>query len=214
MNKNTIKMNMNLQEMIEAQRELDERIIKEQSLEGKNLVKNTFVALQVELAEMANEHQWFKHWKDNPKPNTSKMEFFFLNGKDGHKQGHELIDPLLEEYVDALHFFLSIAIQNNWENALFVHQEQLSEDGKRDLTHTYLELTFLINISMGFDFDEETKEWHRNAVGFEADEYHFRLAWLTFLNLGLYGFNFTLDEIGEAYFKKNKTNHERQDEGY
>lgn len=53
---------MSLQNIIDAQKELDARIIKEKKLEDKDLTPNTFLALKVELAEFANEGRWFKHW--------------------------------------------------------------------------------------------------------------------------------------------------------
>lgn len=41
--------------MFEMQKALDERIIKEKGLEGQDLLPNTYVALDTELAEFANE---------------------------------------------------------------------------------------------------------------------------------------------------------------
>lgn len=47
--------------MLKRQEELDNHIIKKKGLEGQDLFPNTVLALQVELAEFANEGRWFKH---------------------------------------------------------------------------------------------------------------------------------------------------------
>jgi len=52
---------------------------------------------------------------------------------------------------------------------------------------------------------------HNNKI---ADEFTFRLAWTSFLRIGIVGFNFTPEQIEEGYLKKNKKNHVRQDTGY
>ena len=53
---------MNISELYEMQRELDNRICKEHRLEGMNLVPSKILALQVELGELANETRCFKFW--------------------------------------------------------------------------------------------------------------------------------------------------------
>ncbi|MBE2947115.1 dUTPase, partial [Anoxybacillus flavithermus] len=45
---------MDLSKLFEMQRELDERIVREKGLDGQNLLPNKVLALQVELAELAN----------------------------------------------------------------------------------------------------------------------------------------------------------------
>lgn len=83
--------------MLDAQKELDQYIIRKKGLEGQDLVLNTLVALDVELAEMANESRWFKHWSEKRwKP----------------KEG------LLDEIADCMHFFFSLAIQKQWTDQL------------------------------------------------------------------------------------------------
>ena len=79
---------MNVKKLCEMQEILDQRIMKEHGLEGKNLEDNKILALLVEICELANETRCFKHWST----------------KGPSEKG-----ILLEEYVDSLHFFLSIA---------------------------------------------------------------------------------------------------------
>lgn len=185
---------MNLEKMLVAQKKLDERIVKEKGLEGEDLIANTYVALDVELGEMANEARWFKHWSNDQEPRK---------------------ESLLEEYVDALHFFLSIAIQRGWEDALYLHEEsilEIEDSGfQGGLTGVFLEMKYhLVKSWMEINRDEKIEK----VLGFTKQEYDFRLSWFLFMAIGLVGFNFTLEQIEQAYFAKNKVNHERQDNRY
>ena len=85
---------MNVKKLCEMQMVLDERIIKEHQLEGKDLEENKILALLVEISELANETRCFKHWST---------------------KGPSEESVLLEEYVDSLHFFLSIANQYQYD---------------------------------------------------------------------------------------------------
>lgn len=197
---------MELAKLIEMQKTLDERIRKEKGLENKDLVPNTFVALQVELAEFANEGRWFKHWSENQKPNDFPRQK--LSGGEG-------ISALLEEFVDSLHFFLSIAIQKGWEDALYIYEEQLDPvDFTGDLTGYYLEMTYFLSNAYIKIYSSEEIERSKKLYGFPSNQFDFRMAWLCFLNLGINGFGFTLDQIEQAYFDKNAINHKRQEQGY
>ena len=68
---------------------LDDRIAKEHDLQPKKLLKEKMLALLVEIGELANETRCFKYWSNKP---ASEREV------------------ILEEYVDGLHFILSIGI--------------------------------------------------------------------------------------------------------
>src|SRR5690625_1795201 len=110
---------MDLQKLFKAQRELDNRIVKEKELEGQDLLDKKILALLVELGELANEWRGFKFWSDNQKPNTSSYkcsECGFVREEnidcplaDEHYEfTMDHFNPLLEEYVDCLHFIMSI----------------------------------------------------------------------------------------------------------
>ncbi|KLV22724.1 dUTP diphosphatase [Bacillus altitudinis] len=115
------------------------------------------------------------------------------------------VDPLLEEYADCIHFFLSIAIKKGWKDELHVSEEAI-EDFKE----------------VGFDgglsgvFTE--MQWHLLNSNVYKDEVkkklHFRLSWSLFLAIGIVGFGFTPEQIEQAYMQKNAVNHKRQQEGY
>ncbi|XLP22029.1 dUTP diphosphatase [Bacillus toyonensis] len=80
---------MKLQKLFEMQKLLDKRIIKEHGLEAVNLLEEKLLALQVEIAELANETRCFKYWSNKE---ASPKE------------------RILDEYVDGLHLFLSICL--------------------------------------------------------------------------------------------------------
>jgi len=206
---------MNLEKMIEAQKAFDERVVKEKGLEGQDLFPDTILAIQVELAEFANEGRWFKHWSDNREPRTEEhcdvckgngwfYDEFLGNVKCSHK------NPLLEEFSDGVHFFLSLANQKGWQDALFIHEEHLyNGEFSGDLTAWYLEMIYFLNLAYMCVYPEDD-----TIAGFHKNAYYFRLAWIFFLNLGINGFGLTFKQIEEAYFAKNQINHQRQESGY
>jgi dimeric dUTPase (all-alpha-NTP-PPase superfamily) len=221
---------MNLEKMLEAQKVLDDRIIKEKGLERQDLFPNTVLALQVELAEFAQEGRWFKHWSDDQEPRTfvpnpdnvcekcggqgmlnMQAPFrgrIFCDECDGC--GVQFHNPLLEEFADGVHFFLSIANQKGWDGELYIHEDQLDKEYfDDDLTGWYLEMLYFLNKCYFEKYPEDKK-----ILEFQANAYFFRMAWILFLNLGVNGFGFTPEQIEQAYFEKNKVNHQRQESGY
>lgn len=212
---------MNLQKLIDMQRDLDNNIREKKGLQDADLVANTYVALQVELAEFANEARWFKHWSKDQEPRKFKEKSVKqlkdgLEDFDNYEGAYETViiesNPLLEEYVDSLHFFLSIAIQKEWEDALWIYEEQLDpEEFDGELSEWYLEMIYFLNNSAVRIYDNESSE---NITGFPPNQYAFRMAWILFLNIGMNGFHFTEEQIEQSYLKKNRVNHERQKNGY
>lgn len=195
---------MNLEKMFEMQAELDNRIIREKGLEGQDLLPNTYVALITELGEFANEGRWFKHWSDDQRARNQDRYLEYRTEDLGGNQWVEK-NPLLEEYVDCLHFFLSIAIKKGWKEELNIREEAI-EDFKEagfdgGLSGVFVEMQWsLLNSRMLKD--EENKKQH------------FHIAWGLFLAIGIVGFGFTPKQIEEAYMNKNAVNHKRQQEGY
>ncbi|MDQ4683029.1 dUTP diphosphatase, partial [Stenotrophomonas maltophilia group sp. RNC7] len=64
---------MNLGELFEMQRKLDEHIVREKGLDGQDLLPKKILALQVELGELSNEWRGFKFWSNNQNPNTEEF---------------------------------------------------------------------------------------------------------------------------------------------
>lgn len=163
---------MDLQTLYAMQDRLNKRIRTEHHLENENLLIEQIVALEVELGELANETRCFKYWSQKP-PAPREV--------------------ILEEYVDGLHFILSLGIEMGF------HHEELN----LDLDHQ--ETSLVEQFQIVFDKVSELNK-KRNLHSYEQ-------LFSAFLQLGrLLGFE--KEEMTEAYFEKNKVNHQRQDEGY
>lgn len=181
---------MNLQKLFEAQKVLDERIIKEHRLEGQDLLQNKILALLVELGECANEYRAWKFWSKDQNPRNFCMNCMITSVP------HTCKNPLLEEYIDCLHFIFSIG------NDLCI-TPKISYNGKRNATNLFLavyEAVIYLDIST-------------NIVTLHRNEREFNRLWRRFVGLGK-ALGFTSEQIEEAYWNKNKVNHARQDNGY
>ncbi|WGE00910.2 dUTP diphosphatase [Bacillus velezensis] len=203
---------MNLQKMFEMQKVLDDRIIKEKGLEGQDLLPNLILALQVELAECANEWRGFKHWSNNQQPNLTKK----VNCVDCYGSGDKnvrllatprvtcpvchgsgkVIDsyPLLEEYVDCLHFILSIGNRLDYNDSETINV----------ILSKYLNIRGILNPKWLFSSLIST-------VAFTRQNYI--NLFINFFTLGK-RLGFTFEQIEAAYMDKNAVNHQRQQEGY
>jgi len=101
-------MEINLTPLLVKQQELDARINKEHGVTHQSTKTERFLALLVEVGELANATRAFKYWslkKSEERP------------------------ILLDEFADGLHFFLSLALVFNFEvnNVLY---EELPNDKK------------------------------------------------------------------------------------
>lgn len=165
---------MNLEKLFEMQEKLDNRIESEHNLQGQELFYKKILALQVEVGELANETRCFKFWSLKSPSEAS---------------------VILEEYVDCLHFILSIGIETNLQNVK-LNKDLNFENNTYDTTQLFLNLNEKINIFA------KTKSEKNYVDLFEQ-----------FILLGN-ALGFTSEDIGKAYLDKNKINHKRQDEGY
>ena len=126
------------------------------------------IALFVELGELMNElPTYFKHWKKSAVDNKEKA---------------------LEEYVDCLHFAVSL-LNYNEIDINFTYNDCFPDSNPYSRDNIFTELITIASMS---GFDHSIKKLF--ALG--------------------HRFGFTWDEIYEMYLKKNKINHERQNGGY
>ena len=208
---------MNLQKLFEIQEGLDYHITKEHPVqEGEDRLAKKILALQVELGELANEWRGFKFWSHDKEPRRKKREKCPVCNGNGivsmgegvrgikvcphcDSGGIKTTYPLLEEFVDCLHFILSIGLE------IGVCPEEL-----------YVEPIFCANVTEQFiDLFYEVsllRYEERNGRLYE-DYLRYDLVLEHFVGLGkLLGF--TWEQIEESYFEKNRINHERQNNGY
>ncbi len=177
---------MNLQPLFETQKILDQRIVDQHGLEGQDLLQEKILALQVELGELANEWRGFKFWSEDREPRTKVPITAW---------GEPYKNPLLEEYVDCLHFILSIGNDVLVENVKPTKLISFSAN----ITGQFNALFHLIS--------------HCDAVTLLIDDGAYRVIFNNFLHLGE-SLGFTWEQIEEAYFDKNRINHTRQNTGY
>ena len=182
---------MDLKKLANVQRELDDRIIKEKGLDWspEDRLINTVVALDVELSEVANCAEWFKVWKIH-------------KGKNDKGKTHR--ETLLEEIVDALHFYLSISNQLDDVSAEPFELETDISNKVDDVKSVSANDVYLAVKKTLL----EVVDPRGSYKGF------INLSFKYFLLLVTIKLDFTLEELENAYFEKNKINHERQDNNY
>lgn len=174
-------------ELIHASVALDAQITQDRNIlsSPQDSLQNAYVALDVELAEVANTSEWFKVWKTH-------------SGKAS--DGKTKKETLLEEYVDALDFILLIAAKQQWTHLIVLDRDEVSKlkaGRPGELNKEYLSIKKML---YGSYFD------HRQA--------DFSHAWHLFLKMGLVDFGFSEDEIMQAYRDKSKINYNRQNSNY
>ncbi|SOC03087.1 dimeric dUTPase (all-alpha-NTP-PPase superfamily) [Ureibacillus xyleni] len=160
---------MEFKELFEMQRQLDSFIEQTQKID-RDVFKEKGLALMIELAELANETRCFKFWST---------------------KGPSEREVILEEFVDSIHFLLSLGN----EKSLFLESWPEIKT-KEDLTSWFLQTQEVI-----IQFIQHPTE----------DTY--RGVWKCYGVLA-YNLGFTLDDIMEAYISKNEKNYERQRSGY
>lgn len=161
---------MNWEQLFSMQHQLDQYIQSNHSLKASELFEKKILALLVELGELANETRCFKFWS--------------------HKKASER-SIILEEYVDGLHFILSIGLDLNY------HNEKVA------VMSVDLELTELFNLvysSVITLHQDQTSGNYKKLFGL-------------FLALGE-KLGYSEQEIKKAYDDKNQVNFTRQDTQY
>ncbi|WP_226583591.1 dUTP diphosphatase [Halobacillus litoralis] len=149
---------------------LDEYIENQHKLYKGEKVQEKILALLVELGELANETRCFKFWSTKG-PSDKAV--------------------ILEEFVDGVHFLLSIGLDLDLR---FVSQSH--NKGDFEQTESFLKVY-------------EAVERFR----LQQDAPSYNQMFSAYLNLGL-SLGITEDELRQAYENKNRINFERQDQGY
>jgi dimeric dUTPase (all-alpha-NTP-PPase superfamily) len=162
---------MNLSKLFMMQKELDTKIETQHQLQNESLVERKVLALLVEVGELANETRCFKFWSLKPPAP---------------------IDVILEEYVDGIHFILSLGIEINVEPSLSFEIKHTV----RSVTEQFLQVYESINAFK----KEQSISMYKKMF----EEY------LLLANL----LGFSNEQIEAAYMSKNEVNHERQQQGY
>lgn len=155
---------MNFTEIFEMQVALDKNIHDAHQVSFEDTVDKKILALLVELGEFANEIKPFKYWKKDKSINKEKV---------------------LEEFVDGIHFFTSLA------NYFKIDPEIKAVIKHKDQSKQLLEIFEAIS-NLNKDFSKE------NII--KSFELYMGIAKM---------FDLTDTEISQHYVSKNKINYER-----
>ncbi|MBU8879654.1 dUTP diphosphatase [Bacillus sp. FJAT-29790] len=163
---------MNYRKLFDMQTGLDQHIETKHQLQAEDLFDRKVLALLVELGELANETRCFKFW--SLKPSSPK-------------------ETVLEEFVDGVHFILSLGIECGFDQENNYSVDLLK---KESATEQFL-----------FVFEQISK--FRTSRSMED----YKKLFQAYLDLGeLLGFN--AEETEKAYMDKNEVNYQRQQDGY
>lgn len=161
---------MNMKKLFHMQRGLDSYIEKEHQLEGTDLFNQKVLALLVEIGELANETRCFKFWST---------------------KGPSERSIILEEFVDGVHFILSLGILTQLTDTIPVAEQPAKTETDQ----------FLLVMEAVHAFQKvKTKEVYQSLVN-----RYFMLGDM----LG-----FSAEEVEKAYIAKNEVNYKRQQSGY
>ncbi|MEW8986891.1 MAG: dUTP diphosphatase [Bacillus sp. (in: firmicutes)] len=163
---------MNTQTLFKMQKALDGHIESQHNLEHDDLFDRKVLALLVEIGELANETRCFKFW--SVKPASEK-------------------DIILEEFVDGVHFILSLGIECGFQDLETIPQSQSEE---LDATKQFLAI---------YEYAQKFRTSRTKEDYLRLFQNYLKLAQLLGLND---------DQIEKAYIKKNEVNYERQRKGY
>lgn len=161
---------IDLKKLYKKQKELDEQICKKHNVSYESTRTSRLIALLVEIGEFANETRVFKYWS--------------MKGPSAKK-------VILEEYVDALHFYLSVGIGDN----------------------NYLKT--IENLNINKPLNEKIMDVYTSIVEYSKNRTlsNYIHSFNLFFDLGK-SIGFSEEDIMEAYNLKLKENHSRQENNY
>ncbi|MGI2326382.1 dUTP diphosphatase [Planococcus sp. YIM B11945] len=161
---------MKLRNLFEMQEALDRFIQKNREVE-EDVFRKKGLALLVELAELANETRCFKFWST---------------------KGMSERSIILEEYVDSIHFLLSLGIEKKFDGL----EEWPAPAAEEDLNELFLGTFGAVHTFLE-----------------DASLENFKVLWSWYGGIAV-ALKFSYGEVLEAYIEKNETNYERQKSGY
>ncbi|SFB17083.1 MULTISPECIES: dUTP diphosphatase [unclassified Bacillus (in: firmicutes)] len=163
---------MNLKKLYEMQMSLDTYIETTHNLIGEDLFNRKVLALIVELGELANETRCFKFWS--------------LKGASENS-------VILEEFVDGVHFILSLGIVCGFETE---HIKLNHGQGITNINEQFLDIFTIVGSFRLSKSESDYIQLFEKYMGLAS-------------SLG-----FSWEDIEEAYIRKNEVNYERQQKGY
>lgn len=163
-------MEIKLDQLLIMQEKLDKNIESKFSIEKSDVISEKKLALIVELCEMINVNKCFKYWSQNKNIDKNKLG---------------------DEFVDCLHFILSLYLYYGVTQTEFIIDEKLFDE--KQLTNKMLELIQSVN-------------------NINDSQACILFIYNLFSICKTLGFN--SDEIINFYINKNNINHSRQEQNY
>lgn len=162
---------MNLKIIFDMQKKLDKTILETHHLTINDTRQKRIVAFLVELGEFANEHASFKYWKKH---------------KDINR------DAMIEEFVDGLHFVVSICLDAGLTGDHQFKPKIVSDDATEQLMASFCQASCLQGTPDKAKSKGLLETYLGNAVILEISE----------------------SEIIDYYIAKNKINFKRVADNY
>ncbi|MDP4085362.1 MAG: dUTP diphosphatase [Bacillota bacterium] len=163
---------MRVEKLFSMQKELDSFIEEKHQLQQENLFDRKILALLVEIGELANETRCFKFW--SVKPSSEKK-------------------IILEEFVDGIHFILSLGIECSFDKEVL---EINPSSSSLSITEQFIHIYQMVG---AFQKSKNINDF------IQIIESYLQLASL----LGISDL-----EIEQAYIQKNEVNYKRQHNNY
>ena len=161
---------IDLNKLYIKQAELDQRIADNHHVSYETTRERRILALLVEIGEFSNATRCFKYWSNKPS---------------------EVQDVVLDEYVDGLHFFLSLGIDIKVNKKNYHYTKHAD-----NLTKQVLEVYRLASL---FYKRQDEKSYIKAFQAFINIAPLLKVRWTT---------------IEKAYYKKLGENYSRQDNNY
>lgn len=162
---------LNLQQLFTMQRQLDQHIEDKHELHKEDLIPRKLLALLVEMGELANETRCFKFWSVKPPAEDT---------------------VILEEFVDGVHFILSLGIEKGYDDLTELPNAKASDSKTAQFLQVFAQVA-------AFEQDQSKENYVDMFV--------------SYMTLGDM-FGFSAEHIEKAYISKNEVNFKRQEQGY
>lgn len=163
-------MRLHVQHLYPIQDDLDSKIFNNHATNRPKTILDRMLALLVELGECANETRCFKYWS---------------------VKGPSEKEVIAQEFVDGIHFLLSLGIDLDQPIEVVQSQELVGSVSDQFIS------VFEAIIALSKHFDAQ----------------HYEQAFSLYVGLAS-KLGISEEEIEEHYQRKNQTNHKRQAENY
>ncbi|MCI1944630.1 dUTP diphosphatase [Clostridium luticellarii] len=159
---------MNLTKLFELQENLDQRIKKNISIDKTSLISKKTLALQVKMAELANETRCFNFWSTNTTINRNLI---------------------LKNYINSLCFILTLGIEKGFTDIaikikpneydttaqflnLYIDINDFVISSSKDHYITLFEDFISLGNKLGFSLKEIENAYYNNSFLTEKTKYH------------------------------------------